>query len=253
MNAAFLWKWKSLSGVDSYFLNTYASIATIKAQKIIFFFSDKWNAALLSSLRWDRCGPAPAVYSWAAPSFSIITRRKTGSCERWENVNLGVCPSAADMRGASAAFLPSPATRSHHADPRQSSRDRRVLRSFSTFVLLGGQRRRRSAAEGSWRGLGGGRRGGRRILPVAVRVWRQRGWKVCGEREVGERARAQVRSLGVFRRPLTVVWRQQLWSDSCLQQKNRHALRWIVIYNPIFSERQSFNPVKIIGRVHWRI
>lgn len=49
--------------------------------------------------------------------------------------------------------VPPVTSRSHHADPRQSSRDRRVFRTFLTLVLLGGQRRRRSAAEtSSWGG-----------------------------------------------------------------------------------------------------
>lgn len=59
--------------------------------------------------------------------------------------------------------LPPVTSRSRHADLRQSSRDRRVFRTFPTLVLLGRQRRRRSQTS-CW----GGEEGGRELFAVAL-------------------------------------------------------------------------------------
>lgn len=102
----------------------------------------------------------------AAPLRLRLQEHASG--ERGQDVRPGRSPSAAaDMSGAPTA-PPSPTSRSHrHADPLQSSCGRRGFRTFSTFVLFGGQRRgRAAAAERSWGGSGAG--GGQRVLLVAL-------------------------------------------------------------------------------------
>lgn len=89
--------------------------------------------------------------------------------------------------------FPPATSRAHHADPLQSSCDRRVFRSFPTFVLFGGQRRGRSAVERSCRG------GGQQLFPVGPGARTRCCAKVSQEISRWSR-RAQGRSSGGARR-----------------------------------------------------
>lgn len=101
---------------------------------------------------------------WRAALRSIIIRRKmrAGSGKK-----MSTRAVVSDPQPWVGSHLPVPlvTSRSHHADPRQSSRDHRVFRTFLTLVLLGGQRCRRSAAETSCWGSEGG---GRELFAVAL-------------------------------------------------------------------------------------
>lgn len=130
--------------------------------------------------------PPPCNPPWTMRSsspLSIIIRRKMRAGSGNKMSTRAALPHPQTW-AESRLPLPPATSRSHHADPRQSSCDRRVFRSFPTFVLFGGQRRGRSAVETSCWGGGGGRQ---QLYPVALGARTRCCSKVC-EESAGRRA-----------------------------------------------------------------